>query len=146
MGMKMHAEQLENFACRLEYPLDGSEPGIAMQEVYTSTFDLNPACHLYAGFALFGESYKRGALLVELKQMLIREGVGMGAELPDFIPTLLRLLARLPQDEEDSRELKEYCLNPAIAKILEDFQNHENPYYGILGELRDFLQHKEGLT
>ena len=33
---------------------------VEMQELYTSTFDLNPVCALEAGYHLFGEDYRRG--------------------------------------------------------------------------------------
>ncbi|HSE32303.1 MAG TPA: hypothetical protein VLA93_12100, partial [Pyrinomonadaceae bacterium] len=37
-----------------------------LQELYTRTFDLNPACALEIGYHLFGENYKRGEFLANL--------------------------------------------------------------------------------
>src|SRR5690242_1791168 len=39
-----------------------------MQERYTQTFDLNPVCTLEVGYHLFGESYKRGLFLANLRE------------------------------------------------------------------------------
>ena len=39
-----------------------SAPPGRLEELYSATFDLNAICHLYVGYHLFGESYKRSAL------------------------------------------------------------------------------------
>ncbi|MET0112525.1 MULTISPECIES: Nitrate reductase, delta subunit (fragment) [Limnospira] len=31
-----------------------------LEEIYTSTFDLNPTCYPYLGYQLFGDGYQRG--------------------------------------------------------------------------------------
>ena len=40
-----------------------------LQELYTRTFDLNPVCALEVGYHLFGENYKRGEFLANLRVM-----------------------------------------------------------------------------
>ncbi len=114
-----------------------------LEETYTSTFELNPVSYLYAGFLLFGESYKRGALLVELKRKLIEHGVEIGTEVPDFIPALLRLLGSSSLATSDAQELQILCLYPALCKIVEGSKNHENPYSSLLIATKDFLVTKE---
>lgn len=119
----------------------------ALEELYTATFDLNPSTHLYAGFALFGENYKRGALLVELKKRLEVMGINVGTEVPDFLPLLLRLLAKLSANGNslavEARELQKYCLYPALQKITDAVKNSENPYSSLLVALREFLAPEE---
>ncbi|OFZ16872.1 MAG: hypothetical protein A2X86_14040 [Bdellovibrionales bacterium GWA2_49_15] len=110
-----------------------------LEELYSTTFELNPSVHLYAGLILLGESYKRGALLVELKEKLTENDVQIGTELPDFIPFLLRLLGRLEKRPEDASELQSYCLLPALQKIAQGLSNPENPYSPLLIATRDFL-------
>lgn len=110
-----------------------------LEETYTATFELNPVSYLYAGYVLLGESYKRGAFMVELKSKLSRYGVECGSELPDFIPVLLRLLARLPEGSDEVAELQSLCLHPALQKIADGVKNHDNPYFSLLVGARDFL-------
>src|SRR5450759_3107097 len=39
-----------------------------LQELYTRTFDLSPVCALDIGYHLFGENYKRGVFLANLRE------------------------------------------------------------------------------
>ncbi|NJN14286.1 MAG: hypothetical protein HC813_01110 [Planctomycetes bacterium] len=66
-----------------------------MEELYTRTFDINPVCSLETGWQLFGEDYKRGAFLVEMRQRLQEAEIPEGTELPDHLGYTLRLLGRL---------------------------------------------------
>jgi nitrate reductase molybdenum cofactor assembly chaperone NarJ/NarW len=120
---------------------------VEIEETYTATFELNPAFHLYAGFVLFGESYKRGALLVELKRELIKHEIELKNELPDFIPLLLRLVSRLSScsndNSESAHELVRLCVFPAVDKIVEGIKTLENPYSSLLVAVRDYLKSKE---
>lgn len=160
------ATELKGVAAELLRHLEGTEPGAreaaagvgvfldhvsglsreTLEETYTATFECNPALHLYAGFLLFGESYKRGALLVELKKTLGEHGIPLGTELPDFIPTLLKLLARLPAATQDAEELRAFCLYPAMRKLVEGIKNLDNPYSSLLAAARDFLACKEAYS
>jgi nitrate reductase delta subunit len=89
-----------------------------LQEVYTHTFDLDAAYHPYIGYHLFGESYKRSAFLVGLKERY-RESAFTPPEnqLPDHLPAALRFLAACG-DENTSGELIQEALLPALAKML----------------------------
>ncbi len=51
-----------------------------LQEVYSGFFDLNSICHPYMGYQLFGENYKRSALLIGLKKSLSRRGIRSGRQ------------------------------------------------------------------
>jgi len=92
------------------------------EERYTALFDVNPVCTLHVGYHVFGDTYPRGELLAALAAELRRHGIGTNGDLPDFLPTLLRLLGRL-EDPEDRRLLRALALLPALrrmAGLLED--------------------------
>ncbi|HHB92290.1 MAG TPA: hypothetical protein ENK59_03650, partial [Thioploca sp.] len=61
-----HIEAAEQMAKFLEF-VQNKDIGY-LEEVYTGTFDVNPACHIFAGHLLFGESFKRGAFMAGLEQ------------------------------------------------------------------------------
>ena len=88
------AEQIKKFAKFVE----DTPPG-RLEEIYTGTFDVNPACYIYAGYLLFGEGFKRGKFMVRLKEKFREHGFPIGNELPDHIPLLFRFLAELEGDE-----------------------------------------------
>ena len=63
-----------------------------LEELYTRTFDINPVCSLEVGWHLFGEDYNRGAFLVRMRGLLREHGIEEGAELPDHLESVLRVL------------------------------------------------------
>ena len=91
-----------------------------LEESYTSTFDINAVCHLDVGYQLFGEDYKRGALLVELSRVQREAGAPVGTELADHLPVLLRLLPKM-KDSEERTELVRRLILPAIEKMIASF-------------------------
>lgn len=65
-----------------------------LEEMYSGTFDLDPTCHPYVGYHLFGESYKRSIFMVQLKERYRTHGFAVDDnELPDHLTVLLRFLA-----------------------------------------------------
>lgn len=98
-----------------------------LQEIYAATFDLNPACCLYAGYHLFGDSYKRGALMAKLNAEYRSRAYDSGNELPDHLAVLFRFLAAL--DDPDLRsELLEELVLPALDRIVRAFEGTSNVY------------------
>jgi nitrate reductase molybdenum cofactor assembly chaperone len=90
-----------------------------LEELYTGVFDLDPVCHPYVGYHLFGESYKRSAFMVELKKEYRRYGFDVdGAELPDRLSVLLRFLA-ICDDEELRREMVGEGILPALDRMID---------------------------
>lgn len=87
----------------------------ALQELYTRTFDLNPACSPELGWHLFGERYERGLFLVKLRQLMRRVELPETTELPDHLAGVLLLLPRLPMDE--AADLAAACVLPAVATM-----------------------------
>ena len=86
-----------------------------LEETYTSVFDMNPSASLEIGWHLFGETYKRGVFLANLRESHRTHGIQEGTNLPDHLATLLRLLGTLPH--ADAVDLTRDCLLPAIAKL-----------------------------
>lgn len=114
-----------------------------LEELYTSTFDLQPVCCPYLGFHLFGESYKRGAFMAKLKEEYRQHGFDAGNELPDHLCVLLRFLA-LVKDEALSKDLIELCVTPSLAKMVEGFESSTNPYAALLRALLSLLRSADG--
>lgn len=125
------AARIERFAAIAEK----TPPG-RLEEIYTAAFDLNPTCTIYAGYQLFGESYKRGEFLVRLKQKYRQRGFSEGNELADHMAVLLRFLGHLDPEEILARELIEDCLVPALEKMNGSFPDgcaeNANPYACVL--------------
>jgi len=109
------------------------------QELYTRTFDLNPACALEVGYHLFGENYKRGEFLANLRETEAPFELGQAQQLPDYLPVLLRLLPKL-EDQDLRSSLITECLVPAIEKMLKTFKDAANPYRSLLEAVRTRLQ------
>jgi nitrate reductase molybdenum cofactor assembly chaperone len=102
-------------------------PASALQELYTQTFDLNPVAALEIGYHLFGENYKRGLFLAQLRETEAQYALDEPRQLPDYLPTLLRLLTRL-DDQELREDLIAECLLPAIGKMKTVLKSKENLY------------------
>lgn len=116
----------------------------SLQELYTRTFDLNPVCALDIGYQLFGENYKRGVFLANLRETEAPFDLGQEHQLPDYLPVLLRLLTKL-DDKELRGSLIGECLVPALAKMLKAFGDGENPYRHLLETVRTTLQSEVGV-
>lgn len=101
-----------------------------LQELYTRTFDLNPACSPELGWHLFGERYERGLFLVKLRQLMRRVELAETTELPDHLAGVLELLPRL--GEEEAADLAAACVLPALAKMRETLEDETHPYLALL--------------
>jgi nitrate reductase molybdenum cofactor assembly chaperone len=112
-----------------------------LQELYTQTFDLNPVCTLDIGYHLFGENYKRGELLAKLRETEAPYELGHANQLPDYLPVLLRLLAKLG-DEELRHALIGELLIPALGKMLDALSQTENPYRDLIEVISNALKNE----
>ena len=90
------------------------------QELHTRTFDVQSLTTLDVGYVLFGDDYKRGALLSSLNQEHQRASNDCGGELADYLPNLLRLIPKL-EDREVRDELVEQILVPAVMLMIREF-------------------------
>ena len=101
-----------------------------LQELFTRTFDLNPACTLEIGWQLYGEDYRRGEFLVKMRQGLRENELPESAELPDHLTHALALLGRL--EPEEAAEFAGRFLLPALDKMLAAWKKDRNAYAALL--------------
>ena len=115
-----------------------------LQELYTRTFDLSPVCALEIGYHLFGENYKRGVFLANLRETEAPFELGQDHQLPDYLPVLLRLLTKL-NEEELRNALIVDCMIPALEKMLKTLSEGENPYRHLIAAVRTALKAEAGV-
>ncbi len=108
------------------------------EERYTQLFDMSPRCTLNVGYHLFGEDYQRGLLLAYLQAELRNAGVEDEKDLPDYLPTLLRLLVNL-EDPEDKTLLVERLIVPGLEKMTSELEGDKTPFSSILRALPELL-------
>jgi len=110
-----------------------------LQELYTRTFDLSPVCALDIGYHLFGENYKRGVFLANLRETEAPFELDQEHQLPDYLPVLLRLLTKL--DDEDLRSaLIVDCMIPALKKMSQTLSESDNPYRHLIAAVHAVLK------
>jgi nitrate reductase delta subunit len=107
-----------------------------LQEIYTSTFDLQPACALDLGWHLFGEEYERGLLLARMRRELRAHGIPENRELPDHLSHALLLLAQM--EAADAEEFAAAVMGPALERMLKRMPA-ENPFGGLLRATRELI-------
>ena len=111
-----------------------------LEELYTGAFDLQAVCYPYAGYHLFGDSYKRGMFMAQLNAGYRENGFSAGNELPDHVAVILRFLAKDPGDEFGQVLLHEGLI-PAVDTMARAFDDQsDNPYAGVLRALQLVLR------
>lgn len=113
--------------------LDAMPPGtVDLQELHTRTFEVQALTTLNVGYVLFGDDYKRGALLSGLNQEHGRARNDCRGELADYLPNLLRLLPKL-DDGQLQGELVGQILVPALRLMIREFDperiDRKNTHY-----------------
>ena len=93
---------------------------VAMQELYTRSFDVQAIATLDIGYVLFGDDYKRGELLANLNREHIAAKNDCGTELADHLPNILRLMSSL-RDKELIEELAYAIVGPALLEMIGEF-------------------------
>ncbi len=91
-----------------------------LEELFTRSFDVQAITTLDLGYVLFGDDYKRGAVLVNLNREHKEAGNECHGELADHLPNMLRLLHKM-QKPELRVELVEKIVAPALQKIIGEF-------------------------
>jgi len=127
------AEPLRSFVAFL-----AAQEAARVEELFTATFDLQPACHPYVGYQLCGESQQRTMFLIKLQQLYHQHGFTAGTELPDHLGTMLRFLGTV-NDCNCCEELVSDGLLPSLAKMLPGVSDGEHPYVNLLKALQNFL-------
>lgn len=114
-------------------------PRTEAEERYTTLFDLQPQCTLHVGYHVYGEAYQRGALLAGLVGELRRAGIDPGTELPDFFPTVLRLLGRVP-DDEDRELFFDRVVRVALSRMRKELGAVSTPWASALAAVADMFE------
>lgn len=120
--------------------LTNTEQGV-LEEAYTNTFDVQAVCPLEIGYTLFGEDYKRGEFLVRMSDLHKEHNTPLNnSELSDFLPNVLMLLERMP-DDEFKKEFIEKIVMPALTKMLKNFDEKKgvNPFSLPIRALKELL-------
>ena len=92
------------------------------EEVYARTFHIQAVCYLDLGYVIFGEDYKRGEFLVNMKREQAEAGNDCGDELPDNLVNVLNLLP-LMHDKETLQDLGSRIIIPALHNMLAEFDS-----------------------
>jgi len=109
-----------------------------LEELYSATFDLDPACAPYLGHHLCGDGPLRGTFLARLAEVYRTDGFPVAApdgELPDHLAVVLRYLAVVASGP-GRQALLEDALVPALDKMLAALQDPLNPYRSVLSAMR----------
>lgn len=108
-------------ALEVEHFLDAiPERTLDLQELHTRTFEVQAVTTLGVGYVLFGDDYKRGALLSNLSREHAQAENDCGGELADHLPNVLRLMPKL-KDQALLDELVEQILVPALMLMIREF-------------------------
>jgi nitrate reductase assembly molybdenum cofactor insertion protein NarJ len=108
-------------AIEVEHFLDAiPDKTLDLQELHTRTFDVQSLTTLDIGYVLFGDDYKRGALLSNLRREHAQAENDCGGELADHLPNLLRLIPKL-KDQNLLDELVRQILVPALMLMIREF-------------------------
>lgn len=117
----------------------GRIPLDRLREIYTSTFDLEPACAPYVGHQIVGDGPLRGPFLARLVEVYAAAGFRAREELPDHLAEVLAFLAAAPPSAE-REDLVRDGLAPAVERMLEGFRDRENPYRDLLVAVQELLR------
>lgn len=90
------------------------------EELFTKTFDVQPICYLDLGYVIFGEDYKRGTFLQNMKEEQRRVGRDCSPELPDHLFHVLCLMTIHP-DKNFVDELAAKIMVPGVKKMIQEF-------------------------
>lgn len=115
-----------------------------LEEAYTRTFDVNPACALEVGWHLFGEEYERGMFLVRMREEMRKFDLSESSELPDHITHVLAVVTRMPEDE--AARFVRSCVQPAVEKMNEALKDKETSFRHVVSCLASVLAAKWGAS
>ena len=107
------------------------------EELYTSTWDLNPTAAPYIGYQTWGENYQRGKFMAALNRALFENNVDSDGELPDHLIPALRYLAVASPPLPELIEILPAALERMIAALRKADRN--NPYLHLLEEAQQSI-------
>lgn len=100
------------------------------EELHTATLDLNAPFVPYVGHVEWGDNYRRGEFMADLKRSMEDAGVDLGGELPDHIEPILRYLAATGHPLDDLVEVLPRTVI-TMAHTLESAAP-DNPYCHLM--------------
>jgi nitrate reductase molybdenum cofactor assembly chaperone NarJ/NarW len=110
-----------------------------LEEIYTQTFEFNPAATLYVGYHIFGGTPKRSSFMTRLKGAYQFQQFSLDSELPDHLCVLLRFLGT-STDPEFTAPLVQEAILPALKKIEKTLSKNDNCYTAAVSSIRSFLK------
>jgi len=120
---------------------------IALQEKYSTLFELNKRLTLYMTYYRFEDSRERGTILAKLKMLYEMFGVSLDkAELTDYLPAMLEFLAVADFEGEAGKRVEDLKL---LFSVLEDGtyellqhakEFEEEPYIRLIHLIRIILR------
>lgn len=112
-----------------------------VEEIFTSTFDLQALSYPYIGYQLCGESQARTLFLLKLQELYIHHDFSAQAELPDHLSVVLRFIGTIP-DPQGNAEIIRDGLLPALENIIQGIDTLDHPYRHLLEALRIYLTNR----
>lgn len=114
------------------------------EELHTATIDLTPQFIPYVGDVAWGENYRRGSFMADLKVAMEHADVELGGELPDHIEPVLRYLAAVERPLDDLVDV----LPSAAATMKQVLHNASpaSPYRHLLAATVDLVADLRPLT
>lgn len=114
------------------------------EELHTATLDLSPQFVPYVGHVAWGENYRRGAFMAELKVAMAAASVDLGGELPDHIEPILRYVAVAESPIADLVEVM-----PSAVRTMKETLHAaapKDPYRHVLAAVEDVAADFRPLT
>jgi len=112
-----------------------------IEEVFTSTFDLQALSYPYVGYQLCGESQARTMFLMKLQELYRTQKFSCGTELPDHLSVMLRFIGSV-DDPQGNTEIIVDALLPALEKIIQGIEKQDHPYRNLLNALQIYLTNR----
>jgi nitrate reductase delta subunit len=109
-----------------------------IEELYSATFDLDPACIPYVGCQICPDPARRNLFLSALASVYQGDGFRPEEELGDHLSEVLRFLA-VARDPEARLTLLREGLAPAVEKMACSFGSRSNPYRSLLDALLAYV-------
>jgi nitrate reductase delta subunit len=100
------------------------------EELHTRTLDLSPAFVPYVGHVTWGENYRRGAFMADLKRDMEHHGVDLAGELPDHIEPVLRYVAQVAVPLSDLVDVLAGSVREMSSTLAS--ADKKNPYRHLL--------------
>lgn len=123
--------------------VESTEP-TQREELFTTVFDINPQCTLELGWHLYGEDYKRGSFLVDMRGLMAAIGVEETPELPDHLTHALRVLERLPSPKDE--QFSTQYVQTGVSRMLDAYDNPKGPWHPLLRAVLETLEACYGET